>query len=107
MKQAIITLDEHGVPVHIAFDGQPPVPIDSFVLLSNVPSDPSSGHILAYGNSDKVGKLLYNFWIHSAKWNPEGALVIEMVCRDIVKTADSAREPRYIMSDEETKKDFH
>lgn len=110
MKQAVITLDEHGVPVHISFDGEKPVPIDAFVLLSNVSSEPPSGHVLAYGNSNIVGQLIFGFWANSAKSNPEGAIVIEQVARDIIAAADKARGPEYIMPPDVSKEDgpkFH
>lgn len=51
MKEVRIILDGDGVPVHVTFDGVAPVPIDAFLFLSNVPTDPPSGHVLAYGNS--------------------------------------------------------
>lgn len=109
MKQAIITLDENGVPVHLTVDGGVPTPINAFLFLSNVPADPPMGHILAYGCSDTIGRLIYGFWMQTVSKNPEGAFTIEAVCRDIVKAADNARGPKWVMPQEESKKDgtFH
>lgn len=61
MKKAVIVLDENGVPVSVGFDGGIPVPINAFLFLSNVPTEPPAGHILAFGNSDIVGKMIFNF----------------------------------------------
>ena len=100
MKQAIITLDEHGVPAHLKVDDTPPVPINAFLFLSSVPAETPMGHILVYGCSDTIGKLIYGFWMQTAEKNPDGAMVIEAVARDIVKAADAARSNKYVTGDE-------
>ena len=94
MKKAVIVLDENSVPVSVGFDDGNPVPINAFVFLSNVPTEPPAGHILAFGNSDIVGKMIFNFWRQSVGTNPEGAFVIEQVSRDIIKAAEAARGPK-------------
>ena len=79
-------------PEDIHFDGQKEgTAINAFLFLTNVPTDPPAGHILAFGNSDLVGKMIFNFWRNSVAKNPEGAFVLEQVARDIVKAADEAR----------------
>ena len=93
MKKAVIVLDENGVPVSVGFDDGNPVPINAFLFLSNVPTEPPSGHILAFGNSDVIGHMIFNFWRDSACRNPEGAFMLESVCRDIIKAAETARGP--------------
>lgn len=95
MKKATLFLDESGHPVEIKFDDEKGTPITAFLLLTTVPTDPPSSHILAYGNSDVVGRMLFSFWQNSIKRNPEGAWVIEEVAKDIINAAKKARGPEW------------
>lgn len=80
----------HVQDVH--FDGaKEGTAINAFLLLTNVPVDPPAGHILVYGNSDRVGRMILSLWRHSCKENPEGAWVIEEVAKAIVAEAERLR----------------
>lgn len=92
MKEATLHLDDAGHAQDIHFDGAEGTPISAFILLTSVPADPPAGHIIAYGNSDIIGRLLFNFWRNSVNKNPEGAWIVEEVARDIIKAADAERK---------------
>ena len=81
----------NGQPIDIHIDGAAPVAINAFVLLTSVPVVPPASHIISYGNSDTIGRLLFSFWSNSVNKNPDGAWVIEQVARDIIKAAKEAR----------------
>ena len=102
MKEITLHLDEHGHPLDIHFDAGEGTPIDAFLFLSNVPTDPPAGHVLAFGNSDKIGRMIFNFWRQSVFQNPEGAAVIEGVARDIVKAAAAGRGKEWVEAEHGT-----
>ena len=100
MKEIQIHLDDNSHPIDIHFDSGVPTPINAFLFLSSVPHDPPMGHVLAFGCSDVIGRLIYGFWMQTVDKNPEGAFTIEAVCRDIIKTADAARSNKYVTGEE-------
>ncbi len=92
MKEISVHLDGLGHPVDVHFDSGEGTPIQAFLFLTSVPTDPPAGHVLAYGNSNIVGQMILNFWKNSVFQNPEGAAVIEAVARDIIRAADAHRK---------------
>ena len=82
---------ERGHPETITIDGSG-TPIDCFLLLTNVPHE-NAGHILAYGNSDTIGRLIISFWRNCAMKDERTAYVLERVARDIISEATKARPP--------------
>lgn len=87
---------DNGHVRDIHFDGQKEgVAISAFLLLTSVPVEPEAGHVLCYGNSEKIGQMLFNFWKHSVKMNPELAWVTEKVAQDIIEAARQARGPEW------------
>jgi hypothetical protein len=91
MKAATIHLDDAGHPIDLHVDDGGGTPISAFLLLTSVPVEPEASHILCYGNSDTVGRMLFNFWRNSVSKDPGGAWVIEKVAQDIVDAANKAR----------------
>ena len=90
MKEIRIHLiDGHCKDIH--FNSGEGTPIEAFVLITSVPTTPPAQHILAYGSSETVGKMLFSFWKNSVEKDPEGAWVLEQVARDIISAADSER----------------
>lgn len=85
------------IPVYIKIDGKS-VPIDNFLLTTKV-TNREEGHHLAFGNSDCLGKMLYNMWRVSVQDFPDLAATIELVARDILGDASSARRCFYECED--------
>ena len=88
MKKITLYLKD-GSPEKIELDGKK-TPIDSFFLTTSV-ENRDAGHFLCYGNSDKIGSMIFSFWKWSLHESPEMAETMELVCKDIV---DSAKEER-------------
>ena len=96
MRSVELHLDAAGHVEDLHLDGAARgTPVNAFLLLTAVPTDPPSGHIMAFGNSEKIGTLLMNFWRHSVGKDPAGARMIEQVARDIIASADSVRGGRW------------
>lgn len=93
MKEVKIHLDENGHVQDIHFDGEREgTVINSFVLLTSVPADPPAIHILTYGNSDTVGRMLLSYYNQCVREHPEQAFVLEQVARGIIGIAEAARK---------------
>ncbi len=92
MTEITIHLDSGAHPIDIHFDGGQGTPIAAFVLLTAVPVEPMASHIICFGNSDTVGRLLISMWRNSVEKDPSGAWVIEQAARDIIDAADSHRK---------------
>ncbi len=89
-KVTVHLINDHPQDIHT--DGAAPVSINAFVLLTNSPCDPPAGHVLCFGNSDVTGRLLFSFWKNCVLHDPDGAMVIETVARDIIRAADAHRK---------------
>ena len=90
MKEATIHIVDGRVD-DIHFDGQEGVGIDAFLLITHR-RGVEEGHFLAFGNSERVGKMLYNFYINCLRndyW--EIGETLELVARDILEVAQAAR----------------
>lgn len=90
MKTITITLDGDS-PKHIEIDGEL-IPIESFLLTTNV-TNRETGHFIAFGNTDTIGKMLYSFWRWSARGEGDSTLayVMELVAQDILADAQRVR----------------
>lgn len=95
MREIKVLLKD-DTPELVEIDGEK-VPIEAFVLLTSVPQR-DSGHFLAFGNSDTIGKMFYSFWRWSVSESPELAYVQECVSKDICSDADKARGTVYFES---------
>lgn len=90
MKEATIHIVD-GKVEDIHFDGQEGIGIDAFLLVTHR-RDVEEGHFLAFGNSDRVGKMLYNFYLNCLRNdNSELGETLEKVARDILDMARVAR----------------
>ena len=90
MKEATIHIVD-GKANDIHFDGQEGVDIDAFLLITHR-RNVEEGHFLAFGNSERVGKMLYNFYLNCLRndyW--ELGETLELVARDILDVAQAAR----------------
>jgi hypothetical protein len=90
MKEATIHIVD-GKVSDIHFDGQEGVGIDAFLLITHR-RNVEEGHFLAFGNSERMGKMLYNFYLKCLKnyyW--ELGETLELVARDILEVAQAAR----------------
>jgi hypothetical protein len=90
MKEATIHIVDGKVD-DIHFDGQEGMGIDAFLLITHR-RNVEEGHFLAFGSSEKVGKMLYNFYLNCLRndcW--ELGETLELVARDILDVAQSAR----------------
>ncbi|MBI5575399.1 MAG: hypothetical protein HY896_03430 [Deltaproteobacteria bacterium] len=90
MREATIHIVDGKVD-DIHFDGQEGMDIDAFLLITHR-RNVAEGHFLAYGSSERLGKMLYNFYINCLRndyWELGEAL--ELVARDIIEAARSAR----------------
>lgn len=92
MTEITIHLDAGSHPIDIHFDGGQGTPIAAFVLLTAVPVEPMASHIICFGNSDTVGRLLISLWRNSVEKDPTGAWVIEQAARDIICAAEANRK---------------
>jgi hypothetical protein len=90
MKEATIHIVD-GKADDIHFDGQEGMGIDAFLLITHR-RNVEEGHFLAFGSSEKVGKMLYNFYLNCLRndcW--ELGETLELVARDILDAAQAAR----------------
>ena len=90
MKEATIHIVD-GKADDIHFDGQEGMGIDAFLLITHR-REVEMGHFLAFGNSGKVGKMLYNFYLNCLR-NDDRELgeILEQVAQDILDVARAAR----------------
>ena len=90
MKEATIHIVD-GKADDIHFDGQEGVGIDAILLITHR-RNVEEGHFLAFGKSERVGKMLYNFYLNCLR-NDYGELgeTLELVARDILEVAQAAR----------------
>jgi len=83
MKKIVITMKD-DLPHSIKIDNEKTVPIDCFFLTTQATRS-DCGHMLAQGNSDDIGRMLFGFFTYCVKENvPEMALTMEAVARDII-----------------------
>jgi hypothetical protein len=90
MREATIHIVDGKVD-DIHFDGQEGMGIDAFLLITHR-RNVEEGHFLAYGRSESVGKMLYNFYLNCLRndyW--ELGETLELVARDILELAQAAR----------------
>lgn len=90
MKEATIHIVD-GKADDIHFDGQEGMGIDAFLLITHR-RNVEEGHFLAFGNSERVGKMLYNFYLNCVRNEyRELGETLEQVAQDILDAARSAR----------------
>lgn len=90
MKEATIHIAE-GKADDIHFDGQEGVGIDAFLLITHH-RNAEMGHFLAYGSRERVGKMLYNFYLNALRNDyRELGEILERVAQDILDVARLAR----------------
>jgi hypothetical protein len=90
MREATIHIVD-GKADDIHFDGQEGMGIDAFLLITHR-RNVEEGHFLAFGSSERVGKMLYNFYLNCLRndcW--ELGETLELVARDILEIAEAAR----------------
>jgi hypothetical protein len=90
MRKVEITLEDNK-PKSIVIDENSSLDLDAFFLITHG-KEVDTGHFLVFGNSDKVGKMLYNFYLHCIREHAgEMGHVMEMVASDILAVAQLAR----------------
>jgi len=90
VKEATIHIVDGRVH-DIHFDGQEGMEIDAFLLVTHR-KNIDEGHFLAYGSSDRVGKMLYNFFLNCLRNDyRELGETLEQVAQDIIDVARAAR----------------
>ena len=90
MKEATIHIVD-GKADDIHFDGQEGMSIDAFLLITHR-RNVEEGHFLAFGNSERMGKMLYNFYLNCIRNDyRELGETLEQVAQDILDVARSAR----------------
>ena len=90
LKEATIHIVD-GKADDIHFDGQEGMGIDAFLLVTHR-RNVEEGHFLAFGNSDRVGKMLYNFYLNCLRNDcVELGETLEKVAADILDVARVAR----------------
>ena len=90
LKEATIHIVDGKVD-DIHFDGQEGMGIDAFLLVTHR-RNVEEGHFLAFGNSDRVGKMLYNFYLNCLRNDyVELGETLEKVAGDILDVARVAR----------------
>ena len=90
LKEATIHIVDGKVD-DIHFDGQEGLGIDAFLLVTHR-RNVEEGHFLAFGNSDRVGKMLYNFYLNCLRNDyVELGETLEKVAGDILDVARIAR----------------
>jgi len=90
MKEATIHIVD-GKADDIHFDGQEGMDIDAFLLITHRRED-EMGHFLAFGTSEKVGKMLFNFFLNCLRNDCRDlGETLELVAQDILDVARSAR----------------
>jgi hypothetical protein len=90
MKKLELTL-EGNMPKDIRIDENAPMDLDAFLLVTHRKGI-DEGHFLAFGGSDKIGKMLYNLYLNCIReqaW--EIGHVMEQVASDILAVAKLAR----------------
>ena len=92
MREIILHVDEKGHAQDIHMAGQPDRPVNSFILLANVPADPPGMVMVVIGNSDSVGNMLMSMFQRCVNDEPQTAWVLEQVARGIVEFADAERK---------------
>lgn len=93
MKKLEITF-EGNKPRDIAIDENIPVDLDAFLLVTHRKGI-DEGHFLAFGNSDKIGKMLYNLYLNCIR-EQAGELghILELVASDILAVAQLSRRKK-------------
>jgi len=90
MREATIHIVD-GRAEDIHFDGKEGIGIDSFLLITHR-RNVEEGHFLAFGSSDRVGKMLFNFYLNCLRNDCRGlGETLEQVAQDILDVARSAR----------------
>jgi len=90
MREATIHIVD-GKAEDIHFDGQEGIGIDAFLLITHR-RNVEEGHFLAFGNSSRVGKMLFNFYLNCLRNDyRELGETLEQVAQDILDVARSAR----------------
>jgi hypothetical protein len=90
MKKLELTF-EGNMPKDIRIDENTPMDLDAFLLITHRRGI-DEGHFLAFGRSDKIGKMLYNFYLNCIREHAwEIGHVMEQVASDILAVAKSAR----------------
>ncbi|MBE0568780.1 MAG: hypothetical protein IH577_03770 [Deltaproteobacteria bacterium] len=93
MRKVEITLED-GRPKDIVIDENASLELDAFFLVTHG-KQVDAGHFLVFGNSDKVGKMLYNFYLHCIREDAgDMGHVMEMVASDILAVAQLARRQK-------------
>jgi hypothetical protein len=90
MKEATIHIVD-GKADDIHFDGKEGVGIDAFLLITHR-RNVEEGHFLAFGKSERVSNMIYNFYLNCLKNDyRELGESLESVARDILEVAKAAR----------------
>lgn len=95
MREATIhSID--GKADDIQFDGKEGMEMGSFLLITHR-RNVEEGHFLAFGNSARVGKILFPFYLNCLRNNyGELGKTPKQVAQDIVDVARSARGTRWL-----------
>jgi hypothetical protein len=89
MKEAILHIvDDHPDDIHI--DGQTPVPLDAFVLLTKTRGK-DFGHMLIFGNADTMGRMIVNLYRWSIRQDPDAAHTLGQAAADILEIERAMR----------------
>jgi hypothetical protein len=93
MKKLGLTF-EGNMPKDLRIDENTPMDLDAFLLITHRRGI-DEGHFLAFGNSDKIGKMLYNFYLNCIREHAgELGHILELVASDILAVAQLARRQK-------------
>lgn len=93
MKKLEITF-EGNKPRGITIDENTPMDLDAFLLVTHRKGI-DEGHFLAFGQSEKIGKMLYNFYLNCTREHAgELGHILEQVASDILAVAQLARRQK-------------
>ncbi len=95
MKKLEITFSRN-LPKDITIDENPPLGLEAFLLITHR-QGADEGHFLAFGGSDRIGKMLYNFYLQCLHRDENDmGHVLELVAQDILAAAKAARGRKWV-----------
>jgi hypothetical protein len=89
MKETTIR-NVDGKPESIAFDGEAPVPLEAYVLLTKAKGR-DEGHMLVFGGAEVLGRMLVNLFRWAVRRDPEAAYTLARAAEDILEIEKAAR----------------
>jgi hypothetical protein len=89
LNEAILHLKD-GRPEDIHIDGQAPIPLDAFLLLTKARGE-NFGHMLVFGGAETLGQMIVNLYRWAIRQDPEAAHTLGQAAADILEIERAAR----------------